>query len=155
MKLYLMRAARYTLRIIILLCVVFAALYFLGMLDTGGEGLLKALFLSKKGAILLVVLLFFALTYPKWNFAEIVVRADLDADRERITEAFREYRYSLSGVKDGVLTFRSDSPWKRFSSMFDDTITVSREGDGYIRLEGMRRDLPRVELRLNSLMNRE
>lgn len=153
MSLYLLRAVRYILRMVILLGIVFAILYFTNMLDTGGDSLLRALFLSRKGVILIAALLVLALLYPKMSFAKIDVRADITGDRAAIIEAFRSYNYSLAKERGGVMVFRADSIAKRILSSWDDAITVTGEG-AYIALEGMKKDLPRVELRINSMLGR-
>lgn len=151
MKLYLLRSLRYILRMVVILGMVFAVLAAAGMLETGGQGLVKALFFSRNGAILIGVLILMAGIYPKLAFTSVEIRADINTDRDAIIETFKSYGYSPAGQSGGRLVFRADKTIKKITSQFDDAITITPNGR-YVSMEGLKKDVLRLQARLNAFL---
>ena len=80
------------------------------------------------------------------------LHGDIGDDRQAIIDTFADYGYSLSRQADDRLVFRSNSMWKRLTNQFDDVITVTSAGR-YMTVEGLKKDVVRIELRLNSRLN--
>ena len=146
MKLYILRAIRYVLRIAVILAIVFIVLHFTGTLDTGGRGLTEALFMSGKGLILIAVLLVLAAIYPKLAFAQIELSAP-GADDRTIADAFASIGYERTGESGGATLYRAKSGVSRLLASYNDTVRVTRTAEG-ITLEGMKKDVARVASRI-------
>lgn len=153
MTLYITRAVRCLLKLIILLVVAFAAMSLTGTLETGGLTIANALVKTTNGKIVIALVVVWAAIYPKLSFTRVGVRATIDEQRENLVNAFATYGYSLEGERDGRLTFRADSMLKRVLWQFDDRVTVSQDG-GFMDIEGLRKVVPRVEMRLKAMMTR-
>lgn len=147
MNLYIIRALRYILRITVILGIVFAVLHYTDTLNVGGQNLLAALFMSGRGLILISVIVALAFIYPRLSFGEATMEVDPVAQRQQLTDAFRDMKYSLSGEKDGVMRFRSDGVLTRLLASWNDTVRVTPDGGG-IRLEGMKKDVARAMLHI-------
>ena len=140
------------IKIIVLLGIVFVILHFTGLLETEGKSFADAVIFSTKGKVLIAALVILALLYPSMSFTALDLRGDIDDDRQAIIDTFADYGYSLSRQADDRLVFRSNSIWKRLTNQFDDVITVTAAGR-YMTVEGLKKDVVRIELRLNSRLN--
>lgn len=152
MGLYIWRAVKYLLKLLIMIALALYVLAAFDLLNVQAEMVLQTIFSSWRGVVLLGAVVVFSLAYPKISFGKADVRGDLAAGRESVTEAFRAYRYSLAGEEDGVMVFRADSMIRRLLWQFDDAVKVYQHGD-YIRIDGTKKIVPRVELRLNAYLS--
>lgn len=153
MKRYFVRFLCYVAKMVVLLGVVFVILSLTGTLNIESGQFVNTMFTSTRGLLLLGALLFLALVYPKVSFGTVDIRGDFEKEREDLTNALLSYGYSLSSEKDGVLVYRANSIGKRLLSQWCDAITVSVEGS-YITLEGLKKDIARVDARFRALSNR-
>ncbi len=87
------------------------------------------------------------------SFDTVDVRGDVATNRDDVVNAFANYGYSLDKEKNGVMTFRANSRLRRLLWQFDDAVTVRQE-NRYIRIEGTKKVVPRVRLRLNAYLSR-
>lgn len=148
MKNYIFRALKYIGRMAVIIALIIALLWMTGMLGTDVSGV----FMSWRGLVLVGVIVIFAIMYPNISFTTLRVRGDLRANREQIINAFATYSYQLAKEEDGKMIFRSKSMLKRISWQFDDAVTVSQNAD-YIEIEGLKKIITRVQLRLDSYIN--
>ena len=153
MKLYITRALKYFLKLIIVIALVLGVLAALGRLSISGNMMLETLFLSWRGAVLAGAVLIFSVIYPKISFTTVGVRGNLEASREDVVNAFATYGYSLDREDADGMVFRANSKLRRLLWQFDDAVKVS-QNDRYIQIEGTKKIVPRVELRLNAFINR-
>lgn len=149
MKKYIIRSVKYFFAMCIL-CVALAAL----MLVTGNSALslddmIYVAFNTDRYLLLLVALVVLAVAYPKFGFVKRVIEGDIVKNRTQIENAFRTAGFSLSGERDGVMTFRADGFGRKIMMLFEDEIKVSQEGSSIV-LDGIRRGVARVEYRLDS-----
>lgn len=151
MKQYFERSLRYMLRMIIIIGLIFAVMDMFNLLETGGQGLFKALFYSNNGLILIVALVVLAAVYPKMAFAKLTMQADIKEDRKSILEAMKSYGYSPVSQADDKLVFRADKLAKKIASQFDDTVTMTKEGE-LLAIEGLKKDVLRIQLRINAFI---
>lgn len=151
MKTYLERSLKYMLRMVVIIGMVFAVMWMLNLLETGGQGLWKALMYSRNGAILIGVLVLLALIYPKLAFTAVSMRADIGEDRKGIMDAMKSYGYSPVREEEDIMVFRADRFVKKLAAQFDDAITFTRDGDR-ITIEGLKKDVLRLETRINAFI---
>ena len=64
----------------------------------------------------------------------------------------RSEGFSLRSEVDGVMTFRADNWGKKLSLLWEDEIKVEQY-EQWIRIEGIRRGVARVQYRLDSFLN--
>ena len=109
------------------------------------------LLMSRRGIILVTVVVVWAALYPKVGFVVRRAEADLEADRERIVNAFIRSGYVLTGEEDGVLTFRAANIFRRLRLLFEDRVTVRQYGQ-WVEIDGIRRSVAEIEMRLNTYL---
>ncbi len=153
MKLYLTRALHYLLKIAVIITLVFIALDLTHTLDTGGQGMFHALLHTRRGLILLAAIVLLGAMYPRWSFGTTDVVGDMDADRQKILGAMADYNYVLKRERPGEMIFRNRSALRRLLSQCDDAITLTADG-GRIAIEGMKKDVARVQLRLLTFLEK-
>lgn len=152
MKNYIGRAMRYIIRMAVIIALIITLLWVTGTLDTGGYSISEALFMSWKGLALMGVIVIFALMYPNISFTTLRVPGNISANRGQIIDALAAYNYQLVKEEDGKMIFRNKSILKRILWQFDDTVTISQNADE-IEIEGLKKIVPRVRLRLDSYIN--
>lgn len=159
MKLYFTRALKYLLKLVIIIALVLGVLAVMdmfsdkGLLSVRGNMLLETLFLSWRGAVLGGAVVLFALAYPKISFTTEGVRGNLADSRDDVINAFATYGYSLTREDADGMTFRANSKLRRLLWQFDDAVEVSQK-ERYIQIEGTKKIVPRVQLRLNAYLSR-
>lgn len=144
---YILRSLRYILRMVVLLGIVFALMAVLGLLDTGGSTLLRALFLSRNGLLLLGILVILAGMYPRLSFAEVMVRGNIHTDRTKIKEVMAAYGYLPTVEEEDRMVFRAATLSRKILAQWDDAVTVTGQGDR-LYIEGMKKDIFRIHSRL-------
>ena len=137
------------------LCVLCAAIMFLnrvaGTARLSVPETLYVMFHTPRGMMLPVVILLLAAFYPKFGFVVRQVEGDIDENRQQILNAFRSEGFSLRSERNGVLIFRADNGWKKLMMLGEDELIVSQYGQ-WIRIEGIRRGVARVQYRLDSCL---
>jgi hypothetical protein len=144
---WLGHSGRYFVRLLGLLALIYAVLYFFGGSAVSSQQFLYDLFFSTRGKFLFVALAVISLIYPAYGYVSREVKADIVADREKIFEAFSKSYYSLyRELPDGTMIFRASSFLRRIARAGDDRITVSprekasESGKNVVVVEGLRRD---------------
>lgn len=137
------------------LCVLCAVIMYLNQLAgtarlTVGETF-YVMFHTTRGMLLPVVIVVLAALYPKFGFIVRQVEGDIDENRQQILNAFRSEGYSLRSDEEGVMTFRADNWSKKLLLLGEDELKVSQYGQ-WIRIEGIRRSVARVQYRLDSYL---
>ena len=151
---YISRAGKYVLKMVVLLAIVFALMALTGMLNRSLNDVFNSLFNSLPGLILIGALIVFALLYPKMSFMKGGVRGDMTANREDIVNAFASANYVLASENGGRMVFRARTFGGKLLAQWDDAVVVTQEGR-FIEMEGLKKVVSRVELRLNAYINKE
>lgn len=149
---YLIRSVKYLLWLVFLLVAVMVFMTLTGTSRWSAEENFAVMFGSRRGLLMLAVIVVLALLYPRFGFTERVVNAGLAEDREKILKAFVENGYRLEDEQADRLVFRATTGLKKGFLMWEDAITVTAESDHYIRLEGIRKEVVKVEYRLKSYL---
>ena len=138
------------------LCVLCLAIMLLNRLAGSSVLTLRetfyVMFHTPRGMLLPGAILLLAAFYPKFGFIVRQVEGDIDDNREQILNAFRSEGFSLRSEHDGVMVFRADNWGRKLMMLGEDELIVSQYGQ-WIRIEGIRRGVARVQYRLDSYLN--
>ncbi len=120
--------------------VIIAALVLIGAVEGGIENIFEDGYNS-----LWKIAIFFALIaaiYPKFSFIRrrLEVNADWASVRHESINYFRERGLDLESESDNLLTFRRIGIGKRLAKMYEDRISISKEGEEYY-IDGLRKDV--------------
>lgn len=119
-----------------------------------------SLFENGSGRKISIFLLLFSLIYPIFGYTkkEIGIKGSLSDNYNAIVSAMRECNFKDSNNnamdnylnKNGeeVLIFRHKSGFIRAMRMFEDKITITDKKDGFIEIEGLRKEIVRVANRI-------
>ena len=147
-KVYWRRAVKYMVRLLVLVFALIAVMVATGMARTGADGNLADVFMTPK-ALLIIVL--WSLVYPKLGFIRQPLKMDFNAGKEQIQKVFSDNGFVLVEQKDNEMIFRMSSPLRRTLALWEDRIVVSAT-DGGIEMEGMRKEVARIEFRLQPFL---
>ncbi len=111
----------------------------------------EVMFHTPRGMMLPVVILLLAAFYPKFGFVVRQVEGDIVENRKQILNAFRSEGFSLRSEDEEGMIFRADNWGKKILLLGEDELKVSQYGQ-WIRIEGIRRGVARVQYRLDSYL---
>lgn len=148
---YIAHALKYFLRLLLLLVLIYLLIFLVGQARVSAGEFVNELFTTSRGLMLFGALFVLAAFYPLFGFVKRRVDVDMAADRDTIIAAFHAAGYSLgSEVAGQSMTFRA-SGFRKVVLMWDDKVTVTA-GEGYVTLEGIRRETVQVEFRINTFI---
>lgn len=147
---YIIRSVKYFIWLSVLFAALMALMIFTGTARGGAEGTINEIFHTSRGLIIGSLILLLAIFYPKFSFVKREINADIDGNREEILSAMRVSDYIVSEQQPGRIVFRAASPMKRAKLLWEDKVVVSSMGQGRIKMEGIRREAVRMELRIIS-----
>lgn len=154
MKQYLIRSAKYLIWLLLLFVLIFVLMILTGGSQTGPAESLELLFGSSRGAIMICAIVFLALLYPRYGFVHREIRADLSKNRDALSEAFTRSGYRMIEEKESGMVFRAATGWKRALLLWEDTILVEPTPSGFT-LEGLRKEVVKVEFRVQPLLQKD
>lgn len=141
---YFLRSLKYFVAMSLFAIVLIVLMVLTGLAAFDFDETSYVLFHTPQFAVLFGVLALFAAFYPKLVFTARYVAGDLGSEGKPIVlNAFHEVGYELVSEKEGILTFRARSAFRRWRRLFDDGITIAQEGDR-LRIEGHRAEVFRV-----------
>lgn len=143
------RSVKYFVHLCVLCAAVLLVMYLAGLLAVDPGQLPALLFASWRGWVLLAAIVVLSAAYPFTGFVTRRVEGDLDADRERIVNAFRAEGFELASQNEEEMTFRAANALRRLWLHFDDEVRVGQFGQ-WIELSGQRRTVVRVSPRLEA-----
>lgn len=153
MKLYLSRALKYILRMTVILGIIFAVMVATNTFDAKGMTVFRAIFMTWRGAVIILLLLALAFLYPKISFMTANIHANMKDNRENLINTFALYGYSLASEDEGGMTFRVNSKLKRLLWQFDDRVRITQDGS-FMDIEGLKKVVLRAETRLHSILKK-
>ena len=153
MKTYLIRSLKYLIWLFILFTVILTVMVATGTsrLDAGES--VTELFMTSRGQMMLIVIVVLALLYPRFGFTSRDVRANMPADRERLIQIFETSGFVLVAEEGSRMVFRARTPLKKAMLLWEDRITVESD-EKYVKLDGIRKEVVRLEFRLKPVLNR-
>ena len=150
-KVYWRRAVIYMVRLLVLVFALIAVMVATGMARTGADGNLADVFMTPKALLLFAIIVLWSLVYPKLGFIRQPLKMDFNAGKEQIQKVFSDNGFVLVEQKDNEMIFRMSSPLRRTLALWEDRIVVSAT-DGGIEMEGMRKEVARIEFRLQPFL---
>lgn len=148
MKSYIIRSLKYLLQLVVLFFILFGIMELTG---TSSMNNLGEVFLSPRGVMLLIFIVILAIFYPMFGFTKREVKANIEADQDKIAKAFEMGGYTLESSSGDTLVFRARGIAKRILLMWEDEITVTRD-DNYVLIVGVRKEVVKAEYRLKSML---
>lgn len=150
-KVYWRRAVKYMVRLLVLVFALIAVMVATGMARTGADGNLADVFMTPKALLLFAIIVLWSLVYPKLGFIRQPLKMDFNAGKEQIQKVFSDNGFLLVEQKDNEMIFRMSSPLRRTLALWEDRIVISAT-DGGIEMEGMRKEVARIEFRLQPFL---
>ena len=150
-KVYWRRAVKYMVRLLVLVFALIAVMVATGMARTGADGNLADVFMTPKALLLFAIIVLWSLVYPKLGFIRQPLKMDFNAGKEQIHKVFSDNGFVLVEQKDNEMIFRMSSPLRRTLALWEDRIVVSAT-DGGIEMEGMRKEVARIEFRVQPFL---
>ena len=150
--LYLLRVIKYLLRLTVLLSIVFILMIVTKSASVDADELLNQLFMSDRGAMLIVALLAVSLSYPFFGYTRKLINVDMPAHREKIIDIMDRTGYALHNEVDGRMIFRVTSLFRRLTMLGDDSIVIESI-DKSIQISGIRKDVVVAGYRLGAIVS--
>ena len=145
---YIGRALRHLVKLVVIIAVIFAVMYFTDTLAISlGE------LVGWRGAVLLFALVVISATYPLYGFGTYIVEGSLDADREAINRALTACQYAPTEERGGVVVCRATTLWRRVRTAGDDAIELRQVGENSIEIKGLRREAEQLRFSIGGYKN--
>lgn len=150
---YFIRAIKYFIYFILLFVVIMAVLVLTG----AAEGDISTMFRGGYSALWKIAVIFAVISaiYPSVGFIrkEAMIPGSWEEDKDIIKEFMGGRGYVLETEDTGTMSFRKTG-MSRFTRMYEDRVTLSAKIGG-VEIEGMRKDVLRLAMGLESRFRRE
>lgn len=150
---YFIRAVKYFIYFILLFVVIMAVLVLTG----AAEGDISTMFRGGYSALWKIAVIFAVIStiYPSVGFIrkEAMIPGSWEEDKDIIKEFMGGRGYVLETEDTGTMSFRKTG-MSRFTRMYEDRVTLSAKIGG-VEIEGMRKDVLRLAMGLESRFRRE
>ncbi len=151
---YFIRVIKYFIYFSVILCLVLGVLTLLGLV----EGNLNAIFRNGATDLIKIALIFLVISavYPRVGFVSRSCKAEGDwSSIALIVKTYLEDRsLEVESEEENKLSFRQRTAIGKLSRMYEDRITVIKEGDT-LTMEGPRKDVIRFCMGIDYLLNKE
>ena len=140
---YIVRALKYFVQITIIMSLIIVALMLTGLISKA----INIAFRQGWTSVLYILGMFalVAAVYPRFGYAtrHVTAAGEYTELRDGVIRIMEERGYSLEKEADGVMSFRSRSPWIRAARMWEDRVTITHELGGW-SVEGLNKDILRI-----------
>ncbi len=145
---YLIRAAKYFVYLLVIFTVLFGLLL---LTKTASWATLGAIVHSDRVWLLAAAFIGLPAVYPLFGYVKREMSLDYDRRREQIERVAAMNGYRVVSETPDSLVFRAESGMKRAALQFEDRIVIRRDGR-HVSIEGPRKEVVRLEYRLNTFM---
>lgn len=145
---YLVRSAKYLVKLIILLALLFALMLYSNTAAMSPENFFRDFIHLPRTWLLLGVIVVWSALYPKVEFVRRHAEGSMRGDRKGIIDAFNAGGMTLAEEHGGRMVFRCESAFRRVWWMWEDTVTVTQGGGDELTMEGPRRFVGEAQGRL-------
>ena len=153
MKTYLIRSIKYLIWLALLFTLIFVLMIRTNTARAGGEQMLHELFHTQRGWMMIGMLMVLAFLYPRFGFTSRSLKGSVATNRDDILRVAHRGGFSLVSETPGQLVFRASSPAKKALLLWEDTITVTQQGDQLVI--DIRKEVVRMEFRLKPALAQE
>ncbi|MDR0418872.1 MAG: hypothetical protein LBH34_01510 [Prevotellaceae bacterium] len=150
-KRYPIRAAKYVFYFYILLLIIYALMYLMGV-TAGSDGTKPLDWHALFNVRLMIGLSILGLSYPLIGFNTMTIEMPAGDHDRGIKEAVELCGYKLKSVEEGKMHFVALSMARRVLAMFEEDIWVEFNNGNTIKVSGLRKDVARVRLRINDYL---
>lgn len=144
--LYLKRAVKYFIQLLIVFIGVYLLMYLLG---ASSIETLFEVFATSRGLAMLAVIIVLSLLYPKIGYIDRNIQLDPVNQRDAVLKTFDLCDYQLVSESDVEMIFRKESQWGKLKMLYEDKIVVTKF-ENTINVAGNRREVVRLEYRIKS-----
>jgi hypothetical protein len=148
LKRYPIRVVKYFLFLSVLFVVLIGILLAMG--QTSPEKLYYVF--SNQYWVPLLLFVGLPLAYPLFGYTAHEVRGNLEDKRGAIEKALIMSGFRITTTEPERLIARGASTIKKLSLFFEDRIEVTAEGNHFVRIEGPRREVVRIEARIRAAL---
>lgn len=143
---YIKRAVKYLIQLLIVFVGVYLLMYLLG---ASSIETLFDVFATSRGLAMLAVIIVLSLLYPKIGYIDRNISLDVENQRDAVMKTFDLCDYELISESDTEMIFRKENQWGRLKMLYEDKIVVTKH-ENTINLSGNRREVVRLEYRIKS-----
>lgn len=140
---YIVRSLKYFCYLLVLLALIIGILTATGFVEAD----LSTMFINGYDSLwqIALIMLFFALIYPRFGFSRRTVRLYGSPEELRpvLLRVMEDLGYRMESEGNGDYAFLRRSGLSRALKMWEDRICISTSGAG-LEIEGLTRDLPRI-----------
>lgn len=151
---YILRSLKYLVKLLILLAVILALMLYSNTSTLSFENFFADFISRPQTWLLLAVVVIWSAFYPKVEFVKRSAEGNLHDDKIGIINALRAGGMMLASEDNGKMVFHGEAPMRRLWWMWEDTVTMTQEGD-MITIEGPRRFAGEAQNRLPGYIQRE
>lgn len=149
---YLVRSVKFLAALVVLYVAAVWVMSAVGASMLSARDTIFVMFQTTRGQILIAAIAIWVAIYPKVGYVRREIMADLNEDREQITTAFVMSGYELASESDGEMRFRAANIFRRLRLLFEDEVVVRRSENGGVEIDGVRRSVALVMMRLNGYL---
>jgi uncharacterized membrane protein YciS (DUF1049 family) len=98
----------------------------------------------------------FGLVYPLFGYIKRKIHTNhpLDEEKQEVVRLLADVRFELQSDENKKLIFRHSNPAARFMRLYEDRIEIDYS-ENPVLLSGLRRDVDRLALRIQQLVQKE
>lgn len=140
---YIVRALKYFVQITIIMSLIIIALMLTGLISKD----INIAFRQGWTSVLYILGMFALVSalYPRFGYAtrHVTAAGEYSSLKGEVISLMEDRGYRLESEDEGVMAFRSGSPWIRAARMWEDRITFTHELGGW-SVEGLNKDIVRI-----------
>ncbi len=149
---YLIRSVKFLVALLVLYVAAVWLMSVMGASMLSVRDTIFVMFQTLRGQLLVAAIIVWVAIYPKVGYVKRECIADFDADKEQITTAFVVSGYELVAQDENEVRYRASNILSRLRLLFEDEVVVRRVESGNIEIEGVRRTVALVMMRLNGYL---
>ena len=149
---YLIRSVKFLVALLVLYVAAVWLMSVMGASMLSVRDTIFVMFQTLRGQLLVAAIVVWVAIYPKVGYVKRECVADFDADKEQITTAFVGSGYELVAQDENEVRYRASNILSRLRLLFEDEVVVRRVESGNIEIEGVRRTVALVMMRLNGYL---
>jgi len=149
LKRYPIRVLKYFLFLVSLFIVLFGIML---IFNWTSVNMFKMVWGTDRVWVLLVLFVGFPLVYPLFGYGSRDVRGNMTEKRNAIDRALTSCGFTITENHPDRIIARAKGI-KKVSLFFEDRIEITPEGNHYVRVEGPRREIVKIESRMRAFMD--